>query len=145
MKQILIILLFSANSLLAGNADANKVYNQIEKNYDAFSMSLSKKMIDFFDMDIDFNGKEKLITGDFEKGRMLIVNETTTSLDINHLFEEEGFEWIDFEEGENDDNQVSLWIIRNGKEVKEAHFVVIEDEKIILLSVYGKMKVSNKN
>lgn len=145
MKQILIILLFSANTLLAGNADANKVYNQIEKKYDAFSMSLSKKMIDFFDMDIDFNGKEKLITGDFEKGRMLIVNETSTSLDINQLFEDEGFEWIDFEDDENDDNQVSLWIIRNGKEVKEAHFVVIEDEKIILLSVYGKMKVSNKN
>ncbi len=52
-------------STIAGNGDSEKIYKTLKSETDAFSMSLSKTMIDFFGMDVDFKGTEKWITGDF--------------------------------------------------------------------------------
>jgi hypothetical protein len=110
-------------------------------------MSLSKNMIDFFDMDLDFNGKEKLITGDFHEGSMLLLEDVTSVESITSIFTSEKYELVeDVEEEINtEDGEVYLYIKRNGKNISEAHFVFVNDEeKVTVLSVLGDIKVKNK-
>lgn len=150
MKKITSLLLISALSIgiaLAGEGNEN-LYTKLKANHtESFSMSLSKDMIDFFDMDLDFNGKEKLITGDFHEGRLLVLKDVQSTTSITSIFNSEKYELIeDKEEKMNSDNgEVYLYIKRNGKNVSEAHFVVMNDEgKVTVLSVIGNMQVKNK-
>lgn len=147
MKKINLLLLgiILSFSLLAGNDNSEKIYNELKGNSDSFSMSLSKDMIDFFDLDIDVNGKEKLIKGDFSSGKMMVINEKRSGEKAKDMFIKAGYELIDFEEDQDDDGEVYLLVSRKGKLIKEAHFVVVEDEKMILLSIFGEMRVSSKN
>ena len=71
---IVIALIFSL-SVSASKGDSEKIYKKLKSESDAFSMSFSKEMIDFFDMDIDFNGKEKWVSGDFAEGKMMVIKE----------------------------------------------------------------------
>ena len=150
MKKITSLILISALSIgiaLAGEGNEN-LYTKLKANHtESFSMSLSKDMIDFFDMDLDFNGKEKLITGDFHEGRLLVLKDVQSTTSITSVFNSEKYELIeDKEEKMNSDNgEVYLYIKRNGKNVSEAHFVVMNDEgKVTVLPVIGNMQVKNK-
>ena len=143
-------MLISALSIgiaLAGEGNEN-LYTKLKANHtESFSMSLSKDMIDFFDMDLDFNGKEKLITGDFHEGRLLVLKDVQSTTSITSIFNSEKYELIeDKEEKMNSDNgEVYLYIKRNGKNVSEAHFFVMNDEgKVTVLPVIGNMQVKNK-
>ena len=143
---LLLAIIISATAF-AAKGDADKIYKKLKSETDAFSMSFSKDMIDFFDMDIDFNGKEKWITGDFSEGRMLVVKETYSGSDIRKMFQEEGFELIEIDdEAEINSKQgsVNLFVSRNGSKVSEAHFVIENEDKTVLFSVYGAMKVSKQ-
>ncbi len=152
MKKIKLslIALFSLGVLFAGNnqGKSDEIYQELKRGDNVFSMSLSKEMIDFFDLDIDLNGKEKLITGDFTEGKMLIINEKKDCSDIKERFEKEGYKLVEIDDEEIDDDdgdaEVYLLISKNGKIVEEAHFLVSEDDKFILLSIFGRMKVENK-
>ena len=144
---LLLLAIIISASAFAAKGDADKIYKKLKSETDAFSMSFSKDMIDFFDMDIDFNGKEKWITGDFSEGRMLVVKETYSGSDIRKMFQEEGFELIEIDdEAEINSKQgsVNLFVSRNGSKVSEAHFVIENEDKTVLFSVYGAMKVSKQ-
>ena len=144
----LIITALISFSAMAGNGDSEKIYKILKSETDVFSMSLSKTMIDFFDMDVDFKGTEKWITGDFEEGRMMVIKEKFTGSDIQKIFKTEGFELIDLEEDEDinlENGEVHLYVTRKKDKVSEAHFIIEGDEKIVLFSIYGDMKVSEKN
>jgi len=132
--------------VIAGGNPASKIYDELkESEHNVFSMSLSKSMIDFFDMDIDFNGKEKLIKGDFEEGRLLILEKGKSIKEIKGMFQKTGYELIDIEEEDDmDDTEVYLYISRKGKNISEAHFVVDEEEKTILFSIFGDIQVKDK-
>lgn len=132
---------------MAGEGNEN-LYNKLKANHtESFSMSLSKNMIDFFDMDLDFNGKEKLITGDFHEGKILVFKDVESVQTIVKIFEAEKYEVVEDKEDKMnaDDGEVFLYIKRNGKNISEAHFVIVNDEgKVTVLSVLGDIKVKNK-
>jgi hypothetical protein len=144
---LMIIALVISTSIFASKGDSEKIYKTIKEGTDAFSLSLSKDMIDFFDMDIDFNGKEKWITGDFAEGRMTIIKEDFNCSDIKKMFAHEGFELIDLEDQEKieiEGDEVYLYVSRIGNNANEAHFIIQGEEKVVLFSIYGDMKVSTK-
>ncbi|MFT6166687.1 MAG: hypothetical protein ACJAV5_001067 [Vicingaceae bacterium] len=150
MKKLTSLILISALSIsisMAGEGN-EKLYTKLKANHtETFSMSLSKSMIDFFDMDLDFNGKEKLITGDFHEGKMIVLEDVNSVESITKIFTSEKYELIeDEEENMNADNgEVFLYVMRNGKNVSEAHFLVVnEDGKVTVLSVLGDIKIKNK-
>jgi hypothetical protein len=150
MKKIASLILLSTLSIgiLMANEGNERLYTKLKANHtESFSMSLSKNMIDFFDMDLDFNGKEKLITGDFHEGSMLLLEDVTSVESITSIFTSEKYELVeDVEEEINtEDGEVYLYIKRNGKNISEAHFVFVNDEeKVTVLSVLGDIKVKNK-
>lgn len=128
---------------------ASRIYSLLDEKYDAFSLSLSKEMIDFFDLDIDMNGKEKWVTGDFTKGKMMTISsEEVKAKTICTLFSDEKYEMVDIEDElekeDSDSDEVYLFIQRKGKNISQAHFIVESDENVILLSIYGNMQVKNK-
>tara|TARA_B110000503_G_scaffold114978_1_gene172989 strand:+ start:38 stop:484 length:447 start_codon:yes stop_codon:yes gene_type:complete len=148
MKKLTTLILISAISItMAGEGNEN-LYTKLKANHtETFSMSLSKSMIDFFDMDLDFNGKEKLITGDFHEGKLMVLEDVIAVESITKIFAAEKYELIeDEEEKMNAENgEVFLYIMRKGATISEAHFVIANDEgKITILSVLGDIKVKNK-
>lgn len=147
MKKILLLVLGSSFILMsfAELEGSDKIYRYLEDKHNAFSMSLSKEMTDFFDMDIDFNGKEKWITGDFKKGKLLFSKNFRDSGPIKKMFQEEGYEYINLEDQDDTGKgKVYLFVRRKGQIALEAHFVIEEDEQLILLSIFGQMKVQGK-
>lgn len=142
---LLIISTLSISMAMAGQGNEN-LYSKLKSTYtESFSMSLSKDMIDFFDMDLDFNGKEKLITGDFHEGKMIVFKDVPSEKSITSIFNSEKYELVKDEDDElNADGNAYLYIKRNGATVSEAHFVVINEEKVTVLSVYGDIIVKNK-
>ena len=149
MKKIFLILFISIQTMAFSSPDgATRIYNLLDERYDAFSLSLSKEMIDFFDLDLDMNGKEKMVTGDFTKGKMMTLSsDEVKAKTICTLFSDEKYEMIDIEDEmdeEDSNSEVYLFIERKGKNISQAHFIVENEENIILLSIYGDMQVKNK-
>ena len=145
MKKLLSLLsVFVLCFSLSAYSGGEDIYKKLKaSSKETFSMSLSKKMIDFFDMDFDFNGKEKLITGDFHEGKMIVLEEVTSLKKIQSLFEQEEYELLKDEE---EDEDVYLFISRKGNNVSEAHFVLSdkEEDKVTIVSIFGDIKVKNK-
>ncbi|MBL4710161.1 MAG: DUF4252 domain-containing protein [Flavobacteriales bacterium] len=147
----MIIISSSAFSIASNDSASDKVFKRLKaNNTESFSMSLSKSMIDFFDMDLDFNGKEKLITGDFHRGNMMIFKEVKSTNTFLNAFKIEKYELIqndDIEINLSDDegdSEAYLYVNRKGSNVSEAHFIIVGDESVTVLSVFGDIKVKNK-
>lgn len=149
MKKIFtfICILSMSVASMAAKADADRIYKKLKAEHEeTFSMSLSKNMIDFFDMDLDFNGKEKLIKGDFHEGRMLVMKNTSSTSSIVKLFKTEHYEMLKVEDEHHQAGKgaVYLFVDKRGKKVSEAHFVVVDEEDVVVLSVFGNITVQNK-
>ena len=84
--------LFSISVLAESGGKSDKIYSELKANHDCFSMSLSKEMIDAFDIDIDLDGKQKWITGDFLEGRFLVISDIKKASDIKKSFLKEGYQ-----------------------------------------------------
>jgi hypothetical protein len=144
-----IIIALISFSAIAADKDGNlsKIYNELRQHEEVFSMSVSKNMEDFFDMDFDLNGKEKWITGDFTKGKLLVVKKEGTPIDLMKLFIEENYEWVDLEDKTDEDeekDEAYLFVARKGKHVSEANLVVVSEDTIVVVTVYGDIEVKNK-
>ena len=140
-------ILFSISSCFASSSDIDKVYTKLKQKEEVFSMSLSKDITDFFDMDVDYNGKEKWITGDFTKGNMLVVKTPGTAEEIKRMFLDENYKLVEIEDDikkDMDEDEVFLFVDHKGPNVSEAHFVVMGEENLVVLTVYGDIKVKNK-
>lgn len=148
MKKL--ITLFSVFALcfsLTAKPSGEEIHEKLKKsNKQSFSMSFSKSMLDFFDMDLDFNGKEKLITGDFFEGKMLVLEEVKSVQSICSLFKKENYRLVESDEIKKEENggEVYLFIDHKGKNISEAHFVIADESKVTILSVFGDIKVKNK-
>lgn len=147
VKLTLISFLITISVFASGQkSKADVVYAELKQMDNVFSMSLSKEMIDFFDLDIDLNGKEKWIKGDFHEGKMLIIKEEIESSKVIHKFIDQGYKQIDLEDEDSDEtsDEVYLLVDKKGETVKEAHFVVANEDNLVLLSIYGNIKVEEK-
>ncbi len=79
---------------------------------------------------------------------MMVIKEKFTGSDIQKMLKTEGFELINLEEDEDinlEDGEVYLYVTRKKDKVSKAHFIIEGDEKVVLFSIYGDMKVSEKN
>lgn len=142
------ILLFVAVSILSIqlNAQSKKsaqLLSEISQGNNVFSMSYAKPMEDFFDMNIDLNGKEKTLVGDFSGGKLTVISEKRDLEKILHDFKDIGFKEHDFEKEKNE-KDVHLIYYKESKLIKEAHFIIQSDEEIILFSLFGDMKLVDK-
>lgn len=142
------ILLFVAVSILSIqlNAQSKKsaqLLAEISQGNNVFSMSYAKPMEDFFDMNIDLNGKEKTLVGDFSSGKLTVISEKRDLEKILHDFKDIGFKEHDFEKEKNE-KDVHLIYYKESKLIKEAHFIIQSDEEIILFSLFGDMELVDK-
>ena len=140
-------IIISSFSVFASGDEAEKIYKALkESQHEVFSMSLAKEMVDFFDMDIDFNGNEQVITGDFAEGKLMILDKGLHPKEVLQLFKKANYDTIELEDDEEDpeDSEIYLFVKRKGKNVSEAHFVIDEEEKTIVFSVFGDIQVNKK-
>lgn len=159
MKKIVLILSiitisFSGFAGVTGTSNdsaSDKIFKRLKENFsESFSMSFSKNMIDFFDMDLDFNGKEKLVTGDFHKGNMTVFKDVKSIELFLKPFQLEKYELIENDDinvntdEDEDTNEAYLYVNRKGSNVSEAHFIVVGEESVTVISVFGDIKVKNK-
>lgn len=129
--------------LQAQGKKSNSILSQLSNTENIITMSFSKPMEDFFDMDIELNGMEKHVSGDFKTGKLLIVNEKRNTQEIISDFKHEGFKIYKLEEKEEID-QVQLVYLNKGKSVSEAHFLIDGEDELVVFSLYGDMKIDDK-
>ena len=142
-------LLFSLNVLAGGPGKrASEIYAMLEDKCEStFSMSVNQDFDDLFDMDVDFNGKEKWVKGDFEKGKFLVVDKDEAELkEILKEFDKRDYHSIEIENENEDGDSDELYMLvdRKGDNLSEVHFVIEGDEKIILMSIYGDIHIEKK-
>ncbi len=127
---------------------ASEIYEMIEdKCSSTFGMSVNQDFEDLFDMDLDLNGKEKLVKGDFKRGRFLVVNkEEYNYQEILKEFKKRGYIERKIEDDDEDGEKDELYIMvdQKGKDLNEVHFVMQGDEKIVMFSVYGDIHLESK-
>lgn len=141
----------------SGGKGASEIYEKIEANSEnSFSMSVNQDFEDLFDMDVDLNGTEKLVKGDFERGKFLVVDKTEVSeMDLIAEFKSRGYVFKKIEdeddasayhreEGEKDNDELYVFTDKKGNDLKEVHFMILGEEKLILLSVYGDIHLEKK-
>ena len=123
---------------------ASEIYEMIEeKSENAFSMSVNKDFEDFFDMDMDLNGSEKWVKGDFSRGKFLVVDkEQLVGLNLLNEFKNRGYFMtkVDDEDGDADD-ELYVFTDAKGDDLHEVHFYLLGEEKMILLSIYGDIQL----
>ena len=86
--------------------------------------------------------------GDFHEGRMLVIDELESSKEITRLFKNEKYRLVEFEDDDDrkdeDTDEAFLFVNGNGNRVSEAHFVVVNENSVVVVSVLGDIKVKNK-
>ncbi|MAY82948.1 MAG: hypothetical protein CMP59_02335 [Flavobacteriales bacterium] len=144
--------LFSAILFMAASngKGASEIYEMIEsKSGDSFSMSVNKDFEDFFDMDMDLNGSEKWVKGDFKSGRFLVVDkEEVKDLKIIKEFKDRGYFMTKVEDEDEDedgaDEELYVFTDVKGEDIHEVHFFLLGDEKVVLMSIYGDIHLEKK-
>lgn len=131
--------------LSAQSKKSAQLLAEISQGNNVFSMSYAKPMEDFFDMNIDLNGKEKTLVGDFSSGKLTVISEKRDLDQLIKDFKSIGFKLQQFEENKNEEEKdIRLLYFKEGKLIKEAHFIIHGEEELILFSLYGDMELVEK-
>lgn len=129
---------------------ASEIYDMIEsKCSSTFTLSVNKDFEDFFDMNLDLDGKEKMVKGDFKRGKFLVVDKTEYEVEnILKEFKKRGYINTqiegDDEDSTEENDELYLMVDRKGDDLSEVHFVLEGDEKIVLFSIYGDIHLEKK-
>ncbi len=144
-------LFFAMSSMLilnATNTVAEKeksIQELLEDQNPTISFSFSKDIIDFFDTDVDWKNKKKHIEGDFSKAAFFAFDENSSLKDIDDLFKSQNYSKIKIEDEESNDGEITIYVKSKGKDTKEAHFVIQNEGDVVVFSLYGKMRLKEKN
>jgi hypothetical protein len=134
---------------------ASEIYEMIEeKSKDTFSMSVNQDFEDLFDMDMDLNGSEKWVKGDFKRGKFLVVDkEQVAELDLLKEFKSRGYFMTKVKDKDgngdgdgdgNDDDELFVFTDTKSDHIHEVHFYLMGEEKVILISIYGDIHLDKK-
>ena len=99
-------------------------------------------MIDALDFDMNVNDKMKYVKGDLTSIKFLAFSDDgqNDSGELLKDLKKSGYEKIKWEWDDNDD--VLLYVDRNGKRFNEIHFVTLSNEKPkVMISFYGDITV----
>ena len=141
----LVAILFSNESLRASNFEKEKSIGDLLEDLNPLvSFSFSKNIIDFFDTELDWKDSKKHLEGDFSKAAFYTFDENTSNETLTTLFKNKGYFLIRIDDEEKDNDEVVLFINEEGKEVEEAHFMIQSDDKLIVFSLYGKMRLKEQ-
>lgn len=148
MKNILTLMFIAISIQLFGQSKTSaSLLAEFSQENEVFSMSYANPMEDFFDLDIDLDGKEKQLQGDFSSGRIRIIKAKDNVAELIGDFKKNGFKLHQFEDQHQaeEEDQVHLVYSRKNKDINEAHFIIEGEEELIIFSLFGAMKlVDNK-
>lgn len=145
MKTVLLITIiawFSAMTVSGQTSASDKLYLQLEGTKGVTTMSLSNAFIDMIDMVVD-DDESKQVTGPLKKVKMMICNEEEGEDAIRAVidtFEKKPFDEVEDTDAEGDGR---VFVIRNGRKIKECHIVGDKGDGLILLSFYGDFKIED--
>lgn len=148
--QLLLISLIFSSSVIAGpGKGASEIYELIESKCNStFSFSVNQDLKDLFDMDIDMDGKEKWVKGDFSRGKFLMVDKEEADFkEVLKEFKKRNYyltEMDDIDDQDSEDEfqeRLFMYTDQKGDKLKEVHFVLEGENKMILLSIYGDLRI----
>ncbi len=134
---ILMTMTFAANAQSA----SDQLYMQLEGAEGVTILSLSKDIIDVVDLVVD-DEDSKEVTGPMKKIKMMVCQKESGKVmnDVIKTFEKNPFKEVE-EKDPDDDGRI--FVIRNGRKVKECHIVADGDDALIVFSFYGDFRVED--
>ncbi len=162
MKKISIVLLtsFLGLSLFAQSSPSDILFEKMALKDGVTMLSFSKKMLDAvnLDFDDDDSNRERNITGDLNKVKLIIYNTPDEGSVMNFRAEarkylpKNRYDLVDPKEynndNDNDDENIDILILRNGRKIKECHVIIGSDDEDndgngIVISFFGNFKVED--
>lgn len=146
MYQIIKTTLLASTLLVMSFAPSTQgdIYAKYANKQGIVAFSFSKDMVDALDFDFDINDEIKYVKGDLSSIKFLSFSDESASL-ANALIadiEKEGYEKVDWK-GDSED-ELLLYVQRNGKRFSEIHFVKLNDETPrAMISFYGDITVKD--
>lgn len=144
MKTIISILALTSISLLGfsgGNSD--KIHEEFANKQGVTSMTFSKEMLEAFDLDFDWKEALMNFSGDFTKIKILFFSDQNEySSDIQKKLKKYGYKEVDFED--NDEVDFEIYTDKKRKEFNEIHLMSTGEGSGMLISVFGKFVITDK-
>mgnify|MGYP001979250778 CR=1 FL=1 len=146
MKTLFTLILATCISFSASaGGEAKKIHQKYSSKDGVVSMSLSKEIMDAFDVDFDWKETMKNFKGDFSSVQVLIVDNNNeiknSSDDILKQLKLMGYKLIDMEDSDED---VVVFTDKKKKKFNEIHMLSRGKEGAVLISIYGSFVISNK-
>ncbi|WP_010664784.1 DUF4252 domain-containing protein [Marinilabilia salmonicolor] len=139
----ILIVLVSGMTLAGQNSPSDKLYAQLDGAEGITILSFSQNAIELANIFVD-EDENREVSGELRKVKMMICKgpDDKISRDVVRTFEKHPFSEI---EDEDHDNDGRIFVIRNGRKVKECHLLSKEDETLIVFSFYGDFKIEDIN
>jgi len=138
----LLAVLLSAITVIGQNSASDKLYTQLDGADGVTILSFSQNAIELTDMFVDEDNSRE-VTGELKKVKLMICKEAEdkTIREVIKTFEKQPFTEVE-EEKEHKDNS-RVFVIRNGRKVKECHIVTNDKESLLVFSFYGDFRIED--
>ena len=148
MKTAIIFLLFILFSFLgkAQNFGTQTIYNELETEEDILVFSLKKDLVDFIDLDLDYQEQINRVTGDIHFMKTLVATSKESADKLHGKIKTEmdqlSYEFTSLEkEIDQPNQQIYMYTKRNGPEITEVHFLIVntEDHNAAFFTMLGDL------
>ncbi|WP_291856798.1 DUF4252 domain-containing protein [Marinilabilia sp.] len=136
----LLVVLYSVITVTAQNSASEKLYTQLDGANGVTILSFSQNAIELTNMFVD-EDNEREVNGELKKVKLMICKEAEdkTIREVIKTFEKHPFSEVEEEKEHKDDSRV--FVIRNGRKVKECHIVANDKESLLVFSFYGDFRI----
>ncbi|MGB0391716.1 MAG: DUF4252 domain-containing protein [Salibacteraceae bacterium] len=144
MKTIISILALTSISLLGfSGGKSEKIHEEFASKQGVVSMTFSKEMLEAFDLDFDWQKALMNFSGDFAKIKILFLSgQNAYTADIQKRLKKYGYKQVDLEG--NNEADLQIYTDKKRKEFNEIHLMSTGEGSGMLISVFGKFVITDK-
>ncbi|PRZ01714.1 DUF4252 domain-containing protein [Marinilabilia salmonicolor] len=139
----ILIILASGITMTGQNSPSEKLYAQLDGAEGITILSFSQNAIELANIFVDEDENTE-VNGELKKVKMMICKGTDEKIrrDVVRTFEKHPYSEVEDEEGDHD-NDGRIFVIRNGRKVKECHLLSNEEKNLVVFSFYGDFRIED--
>jgi len=136
--------------LSSAQSKADRIYDAFENEEGVSIFTLTKNMVDAFNIDLGDDGEEKKVTGDLNKIRFMSYNPQKGEMSGNSFIHKAvsmlPSQYKKYEEEDSEDSDAEIWLLGGKKKYSECHIFIHNENpnsNCFLVSFYGDFTVND--
>lgn len=141
MKQVILIIVAVSWCSFTFSQVSEEILKEVQRDNQCTKLDFSMEVLELIDTEMNINGVEKYLKGDFKRAKLLIIEEKINMEKVMSTFLNEGFRKYPME---NKEENMQLIYLKDGNKISEAHMFIEGEEEEIILSLYVDVKIVKK-